>query len=424
MAIIRVYTKQIIKEEYDFGLAASVHFCMAWGDSPAVELNQGCGILFPEGIIKEDNTIDARGISDPIVSRDKESFYIAGKYVNDSIEETAPGKLYVWETKDFLRFQDQGLKECSTLPLESAGSQVEIPDSMVKDILDQWTPVKAVSVEIPYNNADIADSSVCTDTVNIHYSDGSICTKPVIWTETEEPEHYAGKIQSPAYPYPLLKGFADPVFFKHEGKWYFLATNDLNGNIGLFLREADTIMGLFEEGHSCSVILDYSKEHQFIQTFWAPEWHMIGGVPYILFAVGGEKWAPQSHVMKYKGSGSIMDSGSWELPVRVRQKNGHFLTEDGITLDMIYFKAGGTSYVVWSERYHIGSPLDSGSMLYIATIDEKDPTILTSEKVLLSRPLYGWENVAGTINNEGPYALLRRGQVYLSYSGGAAVGHT
>ena len=44
--------------------------------------------------------------------------------------------------------------------------------------------------------------------------------------------------------------------------------------------------------------------------------------------------------------------------------------------------------------------------------------------VLLTRPLYGWENVEGTINNEGPYAFVRNGKVYLTYSGGSANRYT
>ena len=63
-------------------------------------------------------------------------------------------------------------------------------------------------------------------------------------------------------------------------------------------------------------------------------------------------------------------------------------------------------------------------MLYIASIDEREPWRLTSEPVLLTRPLFGWENVAGTINNEGPYAFQRNGKVFLTYSGGSANRYT
>jgi GH43 family beta-xylosidase len=69
-------------------------------------------------------------------------------------------------------------------------------------------------------------------------------------------------------------------------------------------------------------------------------------------------------------------------------------------------------------------PKDSGSMLCIATINPEKPWQLTSEPVLLSRPLFGWENNDGTVNNEGPYPLLTGDTVYLAYSGGAAGGYT
>ena len=63
-------------------------------------------------------------------------------------------------------------------------------------------------------------------------------------------------------------------------------------------------------------------------------------------------------------------------------------------------------------------------MLYIARVDETEPWRLTSDPVLLTRPLYGWENVSHTINNEGPYAFTANGRIYLTYSGGAANGYT
>lgn len=111
--------------------------------------------------------------------------------------------------------------------------------------------------------------------------------------------------------------------------------------------------------------------------------------------------------------------------MRVRKMDGSFLAEGNtITLDMTYLGTGRGSYVVWSYRMDIGKPADTGSMLYIATIDEAEPWRLTSEPVLLTRPLYGWENVAGTINNEGPYAFYRNGRVYMTYSGGAANSYT
>lgn len=107
--------------------------------------------------------------------------------------------------------------------------------------------------------------------------------------------------------------------------------------------------------------------------------------------------------------------------------DGTYLTTEGITLDMTYFEAYGRSYLMWSYRIWtsgIHSSDDSGSMLYIATIDPVKPWQLTSEPVLLSRPLFGWENNERTINNEGPFAIVTDDNVFITYSGGAAGGYT
>ena len=129
-------------------------------------------------------------------------------------------------------------------------------------------------------------------------------------------------------------------------------------------------------------------------------------------------------MMRLKKGGSVIRAEDWENPVPVERMDGSPLTTDGITLDMTFIRAESGAYVTWSYRRHIGTPKDTGSMLYIAAIDEKEPWWLTSEPVLLTRPLYGWENVAGTINNEGPHALVMDGKVYLAYSGGSANAYT
>ena len=121
--------------------------------------------------------------------------------------------------------------------------------------------------------------------------------------------------------------------------------------------------------------------------------------------ISGNQWGPQCHVMKLKKGESIIKPESWEDPIPVVRADGSALAPDAISLDMTYIKTERQSYMVWSYRVGIATPLDSGSMLYIATVDEQEPWKLTGEPVLLTRPLYGWENVDGTINNEGPYSF-------------------
>ena len=43
---------------------------------------------------------------------------------------------------------------------------------------------------------------------------------------------------------------------------------------------------------------------------------------------------------------------------------------------------------------------------------------------LFSRPRFGWENINGTDNNEGPHPIVTKDKVYVAYSGGDAAGDT
>lgn len=416
--------------KYPAETAYSIHMELT-RDSCCKKLHNDYGILFPEADINADNVIVPAYLAQPLAARDNDGYRIFGfrlelkdrefkNYItmtedgdprhsgteegpaadgsgafSENIPESASGKtssglsednsdevspdndcplcinrnlVYVWTTTDFISFDYLGLKNASDEPLlAKASDRVELPSRLADNIDSFWTPQKQ-------------------------------------------------KVAKKRFPFPLVEGFADPVVFKWKNKWYYIATNDLTNAVGLYVRESDTVDGLFDvPSYRLSVILDYDEEHGFCQTFWAPEFHVIGGRLCILFAVSGKAWGPQSHIMRLKDGGDVMNPDDWELPVRVGQR-------PGITLDMTHFAVGGHDYLVWSERYKIGTPYDSGSMLYIAETNPQEPWNITGEPVLIGRPLYGWENQSGTINNEGPYPLILGKRIYLAYSGGAAGG--
>ena len=308
--------------------------------------------------------------------------------------------------------------------------RVFVPRSLADRAALHWGHLVSIAARVPENVVARSADELAKAKAEIVYSDGSTSVKPVKWDASNVDFSRKGKyeitgtVQNESYGFPLARAWGDPVIFKWDGKFYFIATTDARNNIGLYVREADDPHGLFADGVKEHLILDRDERRQLIQTFWAPEFHVIGDDLYILFAVGPRSWGPQCHYMKLKKGASIIDPASWEDPVKILKKDGKGVGDGGISLDMTYIKAGGKSYYVWSYRVGIGSPRDTGSMLYIATIDEKNPGVLTSDPVLLSRPLYGWENVRGTINNEGPYAFKANGKVYLTYSGGDAGGYT
>lgn len=445
---IKVYTREPDAECYPEGLSYSVHMAVAGEDGEFHPLNRNYGILFAQAQIRPDDTICPKGVKEPRIfalkdfyegdfSRENAGYGIAAvrTHENGETDESAAGSLLLWRTRDFITFQEEGLaSESEVERLQGEGVQVSdclrVDGEILSRVARYWNPVCNTKITVPAQTQACSWEELDNVRATALYSDGSRAQKRVVWEKRgidfAVPGTYeiAGTVADKSYPFPLARGYGDPVVFSWEGKWYYISTNDNMNDIGLYVRKADTVRGLFEEGITEHLILGRDEGRELIQTFWAPEFHVIGGELYLLFAVSPELWGPQCHIMKLKKGRPITDARSWEDPVRVRRMDGSWLSRDGITLDMTYLKTVRRSYLVWSYRRHIGTPADTGSMLYIAAVDEREPWRLDSEPVLLSRPLYGWENVAGTINNEGPCAFVRDGKVYLTYSGGSANSYT
>ena len=429
---IHVYTRETDPSSYPEGLAGSIHFACV-GDAGEQAFNRNYGILFAKGTIREDNTIQPMKVREPKIfaMKDGNIGICAERILEDSSpDETMEGKLLLWKTKDLIHFSGEEIVNAETLASYVMGDSLEVDDETAVNALKYWSSITCEKIVIPDKiTADSERDILDTDAV-ILYNDGSKRNKSVHWNTADidftRPGEYRinGRIRQQRFDFPLAKGYGDPVIFPWEGKWYYISTNDNLNDIGIYVREADDVHGLFAEGITEHLILPFDPERGFEQTFWAPEFHVIGGELYILFAVSGHAWGPQCHMMRKKKGRSIIEADSWEDPVRVCRQDGSPLATGAITLDMTYVRAERKSYVIWSYRENIGRKNDSGSMLYIASIDEKEPWKLTSEPVLLTRPLYGWENVSGTINNEGPYACYLDGMIYVTYSGGSANAYT
>ncbi len=432
-AKIYVYTKPVDPDSYPEGLARSVHFALSIDGGDKQPFNRNYGVLFAKGRIREDNTILPCGIRDPkIFAMDNVTYGISGTrtHENGEIDDASKGKLALWKTKDLIHFTEEESVDQEEILKLNPSDFIEIDPRIAKEALLYWSPVRLSDVTVPDLVAVSSEEELDEVKAILNYSDGSTREKKILWDKatldfTKPGEvNIKGRITQQRFKFPLADGYGDPVIFYWEGKWYYISTNDNLDDIGIYVREADDVHGLFVPGITEHLILPFDPDRGFEQTFWAPEFHVIGGELYILFAVSGHKWGPQCHMMKFKKGGSIIDADSWEDPVRVVRQDGSPLADGPITLDMTYIKAQSGSYVTWSYRENIGTALDSGSMLYIARIDEDEPWKIVSDPVLLTRPLYGWENVSGTINNEGPYALIKDGKVYITYSGGSANAYT
>lgn len=427
MNILKIYTKSVRdRRTYPSALAQSVHMSVQQDGGEPQALNFDYGILYPRADISAENTILERGIKDPKIARADGTVCIFGDICDSEGTILYPDKAYLWTTTDFSGFEEIGIvSKADYNDVFALGSdELELSGSELENIRGILAPIRFESAEVPESIVISDISELESITATVRYSDGSTDEKPIKWNLDSVPEggcfEVSGEIEVKDYPFPGPSGFADPVFYKKDGKWYLLATNDNTGDVGMYVKCADSVEGLFSDESKFVCILPYDESRNFIQTFWAPEFHEIGGELYILFAVGGKQWSPHSHMMKLKHGGDIMDPDGWEEPRRVVRADGSDLFR-GITLDMTFFRANNKSYLIWSER-RFGP--DTGSMLSIAEIDEKTPWILKSDPVLVARPLFGWENQSGTVNNEGPYALILGDKIRIAYSGGAAGGYS
>ncbi|MDR3667412.1 MAG: family 43 glycosylhydrolase [Ignavibacteriaceae bacterium] len=207
---------------------------------------------------------------------------------------------------------------------------------------------------------------------------------------------------------------ADPCIAKWNGKYYFIATNDADGNHSLYMREADKIPDLLNAEEK--LIIDSNTYEDIKGLLWAPEFHIIEGDLYIFHgATSGEFFYEESHVMKLTREGNPMNAADWSRPHRVVKKDGTYLCEAGktISLDMTNFEIEGEYYVVWSQREFL--PVDLGAWLYIAKVDSKEPWKLISDPVIISKPDYGWAN-NNVFVDEGPFALIRHGKIFLTFA--------
>jgi GH43 family beta-xylosidase len=277
-----------------------------------------------------------------------------------------------------------------------------------------------VKIEIPESVCVTSGKELTAVKATAIYSDGTTAMKNVDWNAAEidwnKPGTYGveGKVHQDHYEFPIAIDRADPCIAKWNGKYYFIATNDADGNHSLYMREADKIPDLLNAEEK--LIIDSNTYEDIKGLLWAPEFHIIEGDLYIFHgATSGEFFYEESHVMKLTREGNPMNAADWSRPHRVVKKDGTYLCEAGknISLDMTNFEINGEYYVVWSQREFL--PVDLGAWLYIAKVDSKEPWKLISDPVIISKPDYGWAN-NNVFVDEGPFALIIGEKLFLTFA--------
>ena len=311
------------------------------------------------------------------------------------------------------------------------GNILDVDASFGEDLLLRWSPLENIAVHVPKTAIVSSKEELNAVTATAVYTDGSTAPKQVRWEsgdiDFKTPGIYSvsGTVFQPEYPFPLAKGYADPDILHWNGKYYFLATNDNMNFIGLYVREADTVEGLFN-GAPEHLILDKDEKKRVFT-------NLLGaGISY------NRRRAIHSICRQRRKMGTAV---SYDEAEKGWKNHRCRLLGNACSCS-----ANGRKKSCRRDRgYYTGyEPFSCGrkrlSHLVLSHLDRKTARFrfhdlhcrdkpgstlkLISEPVLLTRPVYGWENIHHTINNEGPYAFVANGTVYLTYSGGAAGGYS
>ncbi|MDN3243555.1 glycoside hydrolase family 43 protein [Glycomyces tritici] len=209
-----------------------------------------------------------------------------------------------------------------------------------------------------------------------------------------------------ALPNPFILERADPQITRHvDGRYYFTATVPAYDRI--VLRGADTLLGL-RDAEETTIWVQH-PEGPMGSHIWAPELHWIDGAWYVYFAAGeaesatADVWRIRMYVLENRGpdplSGEWTEKGQIETPI------------DSFSLDATTFAHNGTRYLCWAQ--HDPGLEGSNTSLFLAEL--ANPWTIKGAPVELSRPELPWETIRFAVN-EGPYAIVRGGKVFITYS--------
>jgi len=346
--------------------------------------------------------------------------------------------VYCGYTSDFENINEikkldvSGFESCDDFGIEDAlpGNVIEISGEEEKKILGYLGCIYNVDVKIPVLKTnygkpiefDMFPGAMCI------YNDGSEHEKKVDWNKEDyqkvdcfKPGTYivGGEIIQAKYDFPFCDiSISDPYIFFYQNQYYLIIL-DLNGETSVLAGRSNTIEGLKDA--SFTKIL-YDKKHSSSKcgNWWAPELHIIEGIPYIFTTVGTTNWNTTQSCI-YKCEGDIMNPEDWIGPYLVVKPDGRPIRPDGVSLDMTYFCMKETHYVMWSDRKwadlnkELEPTVQDTADIYIATVNPQKPWELTVDPVCVHKPVYGWERYESKVE-EGPYLLQHGDDLFVTIS--------
>jgi len=187
----------------------------------------------------------------------------------------------------------------------------------------------------------------------------------------------------------------------HIGGFYYYCGSD-GGR--LWITKSATLENLLQQGKT--YIFTPPGGTLYSSNLWAPELHYRNGRWYVYFAAdNGDNANHRMHVLEGGSNASDPLDGGYGYKAKLSA------TTDRWAIDGHPFDFNGQAYFIWSGWEGTSNV---SQYLYIARMS--NPYTLSGERVEISRPDFGWEQVGNPTINEGPTSLISGGTVNIIYS--------
>jgi GH43 family beta-xylosidase len=206
---------------------------------------------------------------------------------------------------------------------------------------------------------------------------------------------------------PVLSSGADPWIIHEDGFYYYTNTSGSN----LFLRKAKNLNVL--SASEKKIIWSPPPGTSYSKEIWAPELHFIDNKWYMYFAA--DDGANKNHrIYVIENPSSDPTAGTWKFIGKVSDPS------DKWAIDASVFNYKSQLYMIWSGWE---GDINGRQDIYIARM--KNPWTIDGSRVKISTPAYDWETVGDLNNpddvphvdvNEGPVALIHKGDLFIIYS--------
>ncbi|MBC8034486.1 MAG: glycoside hydrolase family 43 protein [Chitinophagaceae bacterium] len=206
---------------------------------------------------------------------------------------------------------------------------------------------------------------------------------------------------STVFTNPLLPSGPDPWVVYDGGNYYY--THTFGDRLAIYKTRS---ISELRKATPVTIWPSSGSTNTYSKNIWAPELHRVNGNWYMYFAADdGDNRNHRMFVLENTSPDPL--AGTWTFKGKITDAS------DKWAIDGSVFQLNNQLYFIWSGWE---GDTDVSQNIYIAKMS--DPVTISSERVLISAPTYGWEkNGAPPAVNEGPEFIKGpTGKAFITFS--------